>query len=205
MAPSILAARPGLALAMCVSIASTATAAPSTRVSRTYREAREASFNRPTTHTLTRDGDRVTLTVQVEEQEGGLWGRRKDPAWKIRSVERYTGTLRTTSGGSRLDVNDGDKHLSYQCRPMNVLVASASARRVPVKLIETPSYRWEPRPTKRVGVLFCLPADDTEYGDALVFATPAIEHVMADDDCCLVPGESLRYVPEDRRVMPARQ
>jgi hypothetical protein len=38
----------------------------------------------------------------------------------------------------------------------------------------------------------------------LVLSARGIEHVLADDNCCNRPGDSLRWIPQDRSVTPGR-
>jgi hypothetical protein len=47
-------------------------------------------------------------------------------------------------------------------------------------------------------------AHDVGPDEQLVFAPRGVEHVRSDDNCCLHPGDSLRWIPADGSVTRGR-
>lgn len=169
---------------------------------RLYSSIENPSHGALTTYTLTREGDAVTLDVRFEVPDGA--------GWKLDRTESLTGTSHTTKHTTVLAlVASNDDHLSYECTTSRVRVAAATAKRELVSIGEMAAIgRWSPKSTSPSQALVCTRTDvgSNHYLDSqLVFAARAIEHVEADNDCCHHAGDSLRWLPADRSVVPARR
>lgn len=188
-----------MTLAILVAAASSVEAAP---VKHVFRELQSHELWHTTdnpdellTFTITIDGERVSVTAESATRDG--------KGWKKGTTQQAEGRLRTTDGATTLAMGEGADAGVYKCTQMKVDVAAATARRVKKSVGEGAlGGAWTSKLTK-VSALVCT----SELGAAplpptVVLASRPIEHVIADDNCCENPGDSLRAIPANRSVQP---
>jgi hypothetical protein len=160
-------------------------------------EGLESRTHELTTYTLTRTGGEVRIGVEVKTFKDGKFVI--DHADDLAGTATTHGDVTTIEASTMLD-HLGSPPLKLTCRERSVPVAAATAMRIRVPDGEgTKHGKWSPAATKNVKALVCSDKTTT-----FVFATPSVEHVIADDSCCANPGDSLRFVPADGSVAVAR-
>jgi|GEM_PF-5243707 len=159
-------------------------------------------------YALSSAGGQATLDVTYAQEAPVAAG---GSSWTVERTESFAGTARMIDGTTVLELASDAHVVRYRCQTRTLPVAGAGTVREMIPGHERPSNgRWPQGTTTRVPVQLCTLVQEVQGANLpraereLDFAPRGLEHVIADDNCCGRPGDSLRWIPADGSVTPGR-